>query len=80
MKTTGTIDFDSLRRIAHDNRKKILDMVYSGGSGHIGGALSAVDVITYLGECVIDMTAGRGISFSCPKDMPYRLSMRNSII
>ncbi|MEY8423003.1 transketolase [Lachnospiraceae bacterium 38-14] len=54
MKATGAIDFDSLRVIAHDNRKKILDMVYFGGSGHIGGALSAVDVITYLGECVID--------------------------
>ncbi len=36
------------------NRIKILDMVYSGASGHVGGALSAVDVITYLGECVID--------------------------
>lgn len=36
------------------NRVKILDMVYWGKSGHIGGALSAVDIITYLGECVIN--------------------------
>lgn len=54
MKNIGAIDYDRLKKIANENRKKILDMVYSGGSGHVGGALSAVDIITYLGECVID--------------------------
>lgn len=54
MNTTCTVDYDHLRKIVRENRKKILDMVYFSGSGHIGGALSAVDVITYLGECVID--------------------------
>ncbi len=29
-------------------------MIYEGDSGHLGGALSAVDVITYLGEYIID--------------------------
>lgn len=29
-------------------------MVYAGGSGHIGGAFSSADIITYLGEYVID--------------------------
>ncbi len=29
-------------------------MVYQGDSGHLGGALSAVDMITYLGECIIE--------------------------
>ena len=50
----GVVDFDKLRRVANNNRIKILDMVYHGGSGHVGGAFSAIDVITYLGECVID--------------------------
>lgn len=48
------INFDELRTLADKNRIKILDMVYHGASGHVGGALSAVDIITYLGECVID--------------------------
>ena len=42
-----------LQAKADRNRIKILDMVYYGRSGHIGGALSAIDIITYLGECVI---------------------------
>lgn len=37
-----------LKQQAVKNRLKILDMVYYGGSGHIGGALSAADIITYF--------------------------------
>ena len=56
MEMKENVNYDSRRlyKIANKNRIKILDMVYSGASGHVGGALSAVDVITYLGECVID--------------------------
>ncbi len=54
MKDIVNANFDELRVTANRNRIKILDMVHGGASGHIGGALSAVDVITYLGECVID--------------------------
>lgn len=54
MKENVNYDSRRLYKIANKNRIKILDMVYSGASGHVGGALSAVDVITYLGECVID--------------------------
>lgn len=54
MKEIMNINYDKLRTTANRNRIKILDMVYQGASGHVGGALSAVDVITYLGECVID--------------------------
>lgn len=54
MKKTIDINFNRLRKIAYKNRIKILDMIYEGNSGHLGGALSAVDVITYLGEYIID--------------------------
>lgn len=54
MKKTIDINFNRLRKIAYKNRIKILDMIYEGESGHLGGALSAVDVITYLGEYIID--------------------------
>lgn len=54
MKNMGSVDYKSLRRTALRNRLKILNMVHDGASGHLGGALSACDIITYLGECVID--------------------------
>ncbi len=49
--------YDQLRKVALRNRIKILDMVYSASSGHLGGSFSACDIITYLGECEIDYRA-----------------------
>lgn len=54
MKANKKTDYNRLRGIAARNRLKILNMVHDGASGHLGGALSACDMITYLGECVID--------------------------
>lgn len=54
MKSNITVDYERLKKIALKNRVRILDMIYIGASGHLGGALSACDIITYLGECVID--------------------------
>ena len=42
----NNINYDQLRMTANKNRIKILDMIQDGKSGHLGGALSAVDVIT----------------------------------
>lgn len=56
MKKQSEIDYEQLRVVANQNRIKILDMVYYGASGHLGGALSAIDVISYLGEYEIDYT------------------------
>lgn len=54
MKKTTGINYADLRAKAQKNRAKILNMVYDGASGHLGGSLSACDIVTYLGECVID--------------------------
>lgn len=51
------IDYDKLKAVSNENRIKILRMVNGGKSGHVGGSLSAVDIITYLGEVVIDYGA-----------------------
>ena len=48
------MNYSELKKISNRNRIRILDMVYYGNSGHIGGSFSAVDIITYLGEYVID--------------------------
>ena len=39
---------DELKKIAKDVRRGIIDAVYSGQSGHPGGALSCADILTYL--------------------------------
>ncbi|SEA52419.1 transketolase [Pseudobutyrivibrio sp. ACV-2] len=54
MKKILNVNYDDLRATALKNRLKILNMVHDGASGHLGGALSACDIITYLGECIID--------------------------
>jgi len=39
---------NNLEKIASDLRKTVIGMVYKAGSGHPGGSLSAVDIITAL--------------------------------
>ena len=41
-------EIDELKVLAYENRKNIIDMVYSAQSGHIGGSLSACDILTVL--------------------------------
>ena len=41
-------DIKSLEKLCKENRKNILKMVYNAQSGHIGGAMSAVDLLTVL--------------------------------
>ena len=54
MKQSLNINYDDLRTTALRNRLKILNMIHDGASGHLGGALSACDIVPYLGEYVID--------------------------
>lgn len=54
MMDTNNVDYSRLRELANKNRLKILRMINAGQSGHIGSALSAIDIITYLGEHIID--------------------------
>ena len=39
-----------LKYLATLNRKKIIDMIYYGNSGHPGGSLSIIDILTYIYE------------------------------
>lgn len=41
-------DIKSLEKLCKENRKNILKMVYNAQSGHIGGAMSAVELLTVL--------------------------------
>lgn len=45
-----------LKKKALENRKNIINMVAAAGSGHPGGSLSAIDILTYLYENEIKLT------------------------
>ncbi|SFB29018.1 transketolase [Clostridium frigidicarnis] len=42
------MNIDKLKEISKELRKDIIEMIYNSGSGHPGGSLSAIDIITYL--------------------------------
>ena len=41
-------DIKNLEHLAKENRKNVIKMVYNAKSGHIGGSLSAADILTVL--------------------------------
>ena len=67
MKQSLNINYDDLRTTALRNRLKILNMIHDGASGHLGGALSACDIVTYLGEYVIDYASEERDRFKLSK-------------
>ncbi|MEO8456381.1 MAG: transketolase [Chloroflexota bacterium] len=48
MAQASTVSVDQLQEIARRVRKHILEMTYSANSGHPGGSLSAVEIVTAL--------------------------------
>ncbi len=48
MNIAGNTDISSLRIRAEKIRKKILEIIFNAKSGHTGGSLSAVDILTAL--------------------------------
>lgn len=48
------MEINELKRIANNNRKRIVEMVYRAKVGHVGGALSAIDLVTAICEMDID--------------------------
>lgn len=47
-------DIKQLRLTANRNRKRIVEMVYQAGVGHVGGALSVIDLLTAIYELEVD--------------------------
>lgn len=45
---SNSLDIDRLTKKSRDLRKHVLKMVYEAGTGHPGGSLSAVDILTVL--------------------------------
>ena len=50
-------DIDNLKKIANENRKRIIDLVYFAKTGHPGGALSIIDMLTAIYELDVDLNS-----------------------
>lgn len=51
------IDIKQLERLANENRKKIVQMIYDAKAGHPGGSLSVIDMITAIYEMDVDFNS-----------------------
>lgn len=47
-------EIEYLKTLANENRKRIIDIVYYGQSGHPGGSLSVIDILTAIYELDVD--------------------------
>ena len=47
-------EIKELELLANQNRRRIIDMVYQAGVGHVGGALSIIDILTAIYELDVD--------------------------
>lgn len=50
-------DIKNLKKLANETRKRIIDLVYLGQSGHPGGSLSIIDMLTAIYELDVDLNA-----------------------
>lgn len=50
-------DVNKLKELSLENRKNVIEMVYNASSGHIGGSLSASDVLTVLFHQCMNISA-----------------------
>ena len=51
------VDIEKLKKLANENRKRIIDLVYFAKAGHPGGALSIIDMLTAIYELDVDFSA-----------------------
>ncbi len=49
-------EITELEKLAKENRKNILDMVYNAQSGHIGGSLSSCEILTVLFHKIMNIS------------------------
>ena len=62
-------EIQNLKDLSLENRRNILDMVYEAQSGHIGGSLSACDIMTVLfHKCMTHCPEGKLSDDYCNRD------------
>ena len=51
------MNIKELKLLANNNRKRIIDMVYLAQTGHVGGSLSIIDMLTAIYEIDVNFTS-----------------------
>lgn len=51
------IDTENLKRLAKENRKRIVKMIHDAKAGHPGGSLSVIDMLTAIYEMDVDFNS-----------------------
>ena len=51
------IDIGNLKRLANENRKRIVRMIHDAKAGHPGGSLSVIDMLTAIYEMDVDFNS-----------------------
>ncbi len=51
------IDIENLKRLANENRKRIVRMIHDAKAGHPGGSLSVIDMLTAIYEMDVDFNS-----------------------
>lgn len=49
------MEVEKLKKLANENRRRIIDLVYFAKTGHPGGALSIIDMLTAIYEMDVDL-------------------------
>lgn len=49
-----TTDYNAIKRLAMENRLDVLDMIYKKKTGHFGGSMSSMDIMTTLYALVLN--------------------------
>ena len=70
-------DIKQLKLTANRNRKRIVEMVYQAGVGHVGGALSVIDLLTAIYELEVDFNEEKRTAWYCPRATPRPPSTRS---
>lgn len=67
-------EVNELKKIAKENRQNIISMVHAAKSGHIGGSLSATDIMTVLFHKCMNIAPKGGAGFDYNKRDRFVLS------
>ena len=51
------IDIENLKRLANENRKRVVRMIHDAKAGHPGGSLSVIDMLTAIYEMDVDFNS-----------------------
>lgn len=66
---------DQLKQLANENRKRIINMIYKAKSGHEGGSLSIIDMLTAIYELDVNFNENQEVKLFYQKVIQFQHNM-----